>query len=502
MDTVVSMFGFGCAKIEDYPYRMLLIGETGSGKTSFLNLLCNCGMIQELQYSFAEENSLSLLRDFNDIQLENALSHKMASKTTGAKIYRAVFGHLKMGIIDTPGFGDSRGMKQDKLNTKSIIDVLQTEEYVNCVCLVINGRQTRMGANLQYVLSEITAFLPKKLVGNVIVVLTNTVNPLDLNFDLDQLQGFFGQAVKDSHTFIVENPYCRLEKAKIQQGQLAISKIAKSFKENFADTAQVLQEMCRVMKEFKRVRTCDFISLYEKKQEVEKGVDNLLVAYDNQQIVEKAINDAQDEVKTALKKKARNTKFTTVQMIKDVKLVPTHWHNTLCAAINCTSNCHYPCHDVEKSLDKSVFKHCACMQGGEYCTKCGHHYTYHYHIERRYEETVKSRQFVDESMKQKFDEASTMEERALILKERLETELSSSERKRKELSEKLLQLIEEFQKLGMTQSYTKVVENQVAVIELYLEGTVGLLEIQDLRNTKEVLEKKLKLVKATLNEPF
>ena len=192
-DTVANMFGFGGAKptAEDYPYRMLIIGETGSGKTSFLNLLCNCGMIQELQYSFAEENSLSLLRNFNDIQLENALSHKMTSKTTGAKIYRAVLGDLKMGIIDTPGFGDSRGMQQDKLNTASIVDVLRDEEYVNCVCLVINGRQARMSANLQYVLSEITAILPKNIVGNVIVVFTNTADPLDLNFDLDGNSRFF-----------------------------------------------------------------------------------------------------------------------------------------------------------------------------------------------------------------------------------------------------------------------------------------------------------------------
>ena len=187
INTVATMFGYGDgAKTEDYPYRMLLIGETGSGKTSFLNLLCNCGMIQKLQYSF-EESSLSLLRDFNDITLENALSHKMESKTSGAKVYSAVFGDLKMGIIDTPGFGDSRGMKQDKLNTKAIIDVLRDEEYVNCVCLVINGRQTRLSANLQYVLSEITAILPKNVVGNVIVVFTNTADPLDLNFDLDAI---------------------------------------------------------------------------------------------------------------------------------------------------------------------------------------------------------------------------------------------------------------------------------------------------------------------------
>ena len=38
-----------------YPFKMLLIGETGSGKTSFLNLLYNHGNVQALGYGFGKE---------------------------------------------------------------------------------------------------------------------------------------------------------------------------------------------------------------------------------------------------------------------------------------------------------------------------------------------------------------------------------------------------------------------------------------------------------------
>ena len=112
--TVANVFGFG-AKVEDYPYRMLLIGETGAGKTSFLNLLCNCRMIKMLYREF----NLELLQDFHDIKLENASARQMESKTSSA-----VLGEMRMGIIDTPGLGDSRGIEQDERNVKSIIDVL------------------------------------------------------------------------------------------------------------------------------------------------------------------------------------------------------------------------------------------------------------------------------------------------------------------------------------------------------------------------------------------
>ena len=65
----------------------------------------------------------------------------MKSKTSGtAALYNLEFDDLEIGIIDTPGFGDSRGMDEDKNHTQKIIASLKEVEHVNCVCLVINGR--------------------------------------------------------------------------------------------------------------------------------------------------------------------------------------------------------------------------------------------------------------------------------------------------------------------------------------------------------------------------
>ena len=49
---------------------MLLVGETGSGKTSFLNLICNTAVIQKVGSDF--DYKLDRFEDFNDIELENA----------------------------------------------------------------------------------------------------------------------------------------------------------------------------------------------------------------------------------------------------------------------------------------------------------------------------------------------------------------------------------------------------------------------------------------------
>ncbi len=269
-------------------FRMLLIGETGSGKTSFLNLLYNCATVQDLGCGFGTKG-LEQFKQFNDIKLENAVAISMETKTSDATLYNVVVGDLKVGVIDTPGFGDSRGFEQDKTNAQQIISALKREEYINCICLIINGRQPRASASLKYVLTEITAIFPRISLNNVIVVFSNTADPLNLTFDPDMLKGCFGKEV--ANIFCVENTYCQLEKAKAKVSRLGIDTVAKSLKKAFENTSEVLTEMCETIKDFPRVPTHCFVELYKKKNAIGECVIILLTLYNNQMSLEKSLKD-------------------------------------------------------------------------------------------------------------------------------------------------------------------------------------------------------------------
>ena len=60
----------------------------------------------------------------------------MASQTSEAKKYKIKIGHANFTIIDTPGFGDSRGEEVDKQNFEEIKKKVLKAGGINCICVV------------------------------------------------------------------------------------------------------------------------------------------------------------------------------------------------------------------------------------------------------------------------------------------------------------------------------------------------------------------------------
>ena len=481
------------------PYKILLIGETGSGKTSFLNFLCNSKFVQQVRL----EDALDKFRRFNNIKLENPNSGPMESKTSGATLYPSVqlSSSLTVTLIDTPGFGDSRGMDEDKKHSQKIVNALKEAEFVNCICLVINGSMSRMNATLKYVLTEVTAILPREVLNNVIVVFTNIADPLDLNFKPSSLSKYLGKEIESNRIFLINNPYCRVEKAKERQGTIDSEMIARSLKKSFDEAREMLTSMCSAIEQFKKVHTHHFVTLYETKLKIDGEVTDLLMEYQNQKEVEKEILKAEAEAEAALAAKKLNAGFRTTQVVKRWVREDTSYHNTLCRAKDCFKNCHKHC-SLDMSLDAQTFESCAIMCGTRpYCNECGHHYTQHYHGYALHHLQVEETELIDKKAKKKFEAAKSMEERAQIMKAEYSRKKMESELQRKKLSQQLLVTIEKYQRLGVTRNYARVLAAHVELVEHYLQGEDH-DKMKGLTKTKEELKKKLELVEETLKEPW
>ena len=438
-------------RVTSIAYNLLLIGETGSGKTSFLNLLCNFNEV--LQHGFDQAISQKRLRRFNDHQKEDLEALEMQSKTGQTSHYTIEIDGLTLGIIDTPGFGDTRGIEHDKKNVKNIVDKVNAVTYIHCICLVMNGRQSRLTHQLKYVVSEISAILPKSCVYNMIVVLTNVRDSYETSFRLEELVPYLGEKVKQLQVVYIENPFCLLEKMS-KNNDINSARL----KDAFQTAATSLEAMLEILTTFEMIYTNQFFTLHVMKEAIERQTADLFVAIENKGIMEKKTDTVKDEITKAKEAKELSQDFNCQIIVWNTVNTPSH--NTVCAT--CNSNCHVPCY-LPMAMDSEPLKYCPIMNR-ETCNVCNHSYRDHMHQNFIYEQSQKT--VIDETKKATFDKAEkSIQDLGLQLQRMLDETLKLAEEQIEQHRKDLYNKINNFEEMASTLNYIMLLECEIKLIE-------------------------------------
>lgn len=173
-------------RLPDPDYRILLLGATGGGKTSFLNLICNLKHVTGLG-----EAILDAFMPVNLPELENS-ANKMQSQTNDSTVYRTYFGKHLIEIIDTPGMVDTRGPKQDKKHLEGIIEVVTRVGLLHMVVVVANGTNARLDPALECALTQVAAIMPAHTLPKVYSVYTHVDSLLKRTFKHVEMQNTLG----------------------------------------------------------------------------------------------------------------------------------------------------------------------------------------------------------------------------------------------------------------------------------------------------------------------
>jgi len=183
---------------------VLLIGETGVGKSTWINAFANYCSFDSLQEA-AQAGGLFPIRSTfivtdpltkekitisSDGRFQITKPKAGESVTQNSNEYVFRFADIDVNLIDTPGLLDTRDVGKDSHSSdKKNIDItfkfLSNYQEIHAICIVIKANITRLSADFQYTLTEIFKRLDKSACNNVIFIFTNAASS---NFKPDTTQ--------------------------------------------------------------------------------------------------------------------------------------------------------------------------------------------------------------------------------------------------------------------------------------------------------------------------
>ncbi|GAB1224260.1 hypothetical protein ENUP19_0182G0001 [Entamoeba nuttalli] len=152
---------------ENDAISILVVGETGSGKTtllnSFVNALYGIRITDDFRYIIINEDHLEQYGDKSVSQRSQVTIYniKRTKRTPPIK------------IINTPGFGDTRGITCDKEIIKQIEETIETKvSDLNAICFVASSSNVKLTASQKYVFENIINLFGKDMKKNFIAMFT------------------------------------------------------------------------------------------------------------------------------------------------------------------------------------------------------------------------------------------------------------------------------------------------------------------------------------------
>lgn len=150
---------------------IMVVGETGSGKSTLINGIINyiLGVEWEDKFRFkliAEEPKKS--------QADNADS---ATKSITAYTLYPMEGSsipYRLTIIDTPGFGDTEGLERDKFTIDQIRKFFTTQkngiDHLDGIGFVVKNSDTRLEGSKKYIFDKILSIFGKDIENNIFMM--------------------------------------------------------------------------------------------------------------------------------------------------------------------------------------------------------------------------------------------------------------------------------------------------------------------------------------------
>ena len=329
----------------------MIVGMTGAGKylliNNIINFICGVDYTDNFRFKLIVEDEESNERDAG-----SSTSH-VQSMASGLSAF--ILHHQKgfripfsITLIDTPGFGDTRGFSYDEVIVRQIKDyftndlICQSSE-ITCIGLVMQSSQARITAEQKYIVDQVLQLFAKDIKDNIFLFFTfadGQPPPVLKVIEEEKIPHAKGRQFKFNNSAL----YAEDSEFFWDFGFKSLN----SFFDALLATPSI---SLKLTKENLKERECLQIALEKLRPQIQKGIAHLEKIKTQTDILKKIKGDIL---------RYKNYKVTT-NVPKEVAVEVNH------SITNCDV-CHHTCHDP-CGIKGDVKEGCAAMSNG-YCQVC------------------------------------------------------------------------------------------------------------------------------------
>ncbi|KAM0511189.1 hypothetical protein ACHAPE_010140 [Trichoderma viride] len=175
--------------------NILILGETGVGKSTFINAFVNYLTYSTLEEAKEAEKLTSVipssfsLQDMDRKDLTSEIQEYVVkfgarddeadgstgqSATQKSSVYPVKIGTKTYRLIDTPGIGDTRGLSYDKENMADILQTISSYEQLHGILVLVKSNNARLTVTFTYCIKELLTHLHRSAAKIMAFGFTNT----------------------------------------------------------------------------------------------------------------------------------------------------------------------------------------------------------------------------------------------------------------------------------------------------------------------------------------